>query len=392
MLYDDRLGISDYTVNLCECAFAGMFNCVNLEIDVNISITDKNSDTGYSSGIFMSSQKLTTVTVPDVIDIIPENTFADCISLTTLKYRGIEKSNTLSEKINHIGNYAFMQCYSMTEIVIPSSVKTMGASVFMDWGNMNYDTGETKNQKIVFDGYLPPDSAVANDEWYNGMSDAVIVEYKTKTVILDTQGGIGGAQKVEAMYGRPLDTVEAPKSFNEACYEFGGYFTASDGGGKRYYDKDMKCSDIWGEVEISADLNVLYAYWTKIAIPITLHFDENTSHDKKINVQFEEKFQEIDIEVIDVVGYTFNGFYSERNGGGIRFYDEQLRPADVLYTDLSIRCKQSRRNLRPSRKSLIYRRHCRNYDGRKNRNVHERRSNNIVWFGGHSKFERSVCR
>ncbi len=339
VVYDNRLSETGFTVCLNDYAFAGMFNCVNLEIDVEIAFEKtENDEKILSESIFMSSPMLETVTMPDCVEVLPKNVFLDCISLTSLRYKNGASENVLSDKITHIDDYAFAQCYGMTEIHIPSSVKTMGMSVFQDWGSENYMTGETKQQKIVFDSYLPPESVDEYDTWDNGLGEAATVEYKTKTVTLDTRGGIGGAQTVEAMYGRPLPSVEAPKPEIEAAFVFGGYYSAPNSKGSQYYDGEMNCEKVWGKEEIEDDLSVLYAYWDKKDIPIALiiNDDGDPNSEIKITVRYDECFERQSIAVPTKSGYEFQGFYSERNGGGIMFYDCDLNPSNVKYTDLGI--------------------------------------------------------
>ena len=334
--YDERTGETGYKVYLEQSAFANMQYCVNLEINVDISIEEgEGEEKIYSTYLFMGSQVLETVTMPDDIEEIPEGTFIDCISLTALKYCGSTSENILSDKIKYIGDYAFSSCYSMSEIYIPSSVSEMGGSVFFDWGKENYMTGEVKEQTINFDSYLPPDSTNETDPWDNEMGDSVIVNYKTKSITLDTRGGIGGTKEVEAMYGRYLDSVEAPKPSNEYIFEFGGYFTQENGGGTQYYDNKMNSLGIWGREEIDSGLNILYAHWPKKDIPIKLMLDDDTLF-LITTVKHDDYFNALDESEPIKTGYEFKGFYSERNGEGIKFYDSELNPTENTYTDLSI--------------------------------------------------------
>lgn len=333
--YDNNLSEKDYTVHLQANAFASMPNCVNLKIDVNISFKNEN-DGVCSEGVFMGSEMLETITMPDVMEEIPDSTFSYCTSLTTLQYKDSTNTNVLSQKISHIGSYAFAQCFSMTEITIPSSVITMGMSVFQDWGTENPNTGETKVQTIHFASYYPPVSTDDYDTWDNDLGEAVVLNFKTITVMLDNQGGIGGAPSVDAMYGKLLTSVEAPRAQNEAVMTFAGYYSEKDGNGTPYYDKDMNCLKEWGKEEIDAGINVLYAYWDKKEMPIKLVLDENTDSFISTTVKIDEKFDKLNEEITKKQGYDFNGFYSERNGGGIQFFDSELNPTDNKYTNLEI--------------------------------------------------------
>jgi len=342
--YDSKHGLeTGFTVYLNQGAFASMMNCKYLEINVNISIEKEGE---YSTDLFMASEKLEEVKMPDAMDKIPENTFNGCLSLTTLQYNDVENAESannndpsaiiLSEKINFIDNYAFATCLSISEIRIPSKVTSMGMCVFQSWGSENYETGETKNQKIVIDNYLPPESTDEFDTWDKDLGEAASIEYKTMTVKLNSRGGIGGTQSVEAMYGRPLPAADAPSPDNGKVKEFRGYFSTTDISSTQFYDENMNCMKEWGEEEIRAGLDELYAYWGKKAIPIDLILDDDDNCEHETTVFYEEKFEPINVETDHKLGYKFNGFYSERNGAGVQFYDSALNPTDNKYTDLSI--------------------------------------------------------
>ena len=66
---------------------------------------------------------ITSITIPDSVESIGNNAFADCISLTSI---------TIPDSVENIGNYAFTECTSLTNITIPNSVKSIGNLAFFD--------------------------------------------------------------------------------------------------------------------------------------------------------------------------------------------------------------------------------------------------------------------
>jgi len=81
----------------------------------------------------------------------------------------------------------------------------------------------------------------------------------TYTVTLNAETGTGGSASVTATYGSAMPTATAP---TRSGYTFGGYYTATNGGGTQYYDAAMDSAANWG---IDAD-TTLYAQWN--AVPV----------------------------------------------------------------------------------------------------------------------------
>ena len=77
----------------------------------------------------------------------------------------------------------------------------------------------------------------------------------TYTVTLDRQSGGGGSASVTATYGAAMPTVSTP---TRTGYTFGGYYTATGGGGTQYIKADGTSAKNWDK---TAD-TTLYAKWT----------------------------------------------------------------------------------------------------------------------------------
>ena len=74
----------------------------------------------YNSA-FKDNKTITSVVIPDSVTSIGEFAFFDCRSLTSV---------VIGDSVTSIGASAFCYCYSLTSVVIPNSVTSIGASAF----------------------------------------------------------------------------------------------------------------------------------------------------------------------------------------------------------------------------------------------------------------------
>ncbi|MEM4721729.1 MAG: DUF2341 domain-containing protein, partial [Candidatus Methanomethylicaceae archaeon] len=77
----------------------------------------------------------------------------------------------------------------------------------------------------------------------------------TYLVTFDKQGGSAGSDNVTATYDAEMPSATAP---TRTGYTFGGYFTAPNGGGTKYYNADMSSAATWN----ITNNTTLYAKWT----------------------------------------------------------------------------------------------------------------------------------
>ena len=109
-----------------------------------VSVTIPSTVTAISDYAFYECRSLTSITIPSNVETIGMQAFEDCDGLTsaTIAAKNIGeyafhscdalKSVTLCEGVESIGRYAFHNCEGISDVVIPSSIKTMGRNVFMD--------------------------------------------------------------------------------------------------------------------------------------------------------------------------------------------------------------------------------------------------------------------
>jgi hypothetical protein len=123
------------------------------------SITIPDGITTIAGNAFIECKELTSITFPESVTTIGINVFDKCSNLTNfiiqnsnfstlengkilcdgngkklISYPSASGSVTIPEKITTIGDYAFENCTSLTQITIPDNVKTIGRNAFARTG------------------------------------------------------------------------------------------------------------------------------------------------------------------------------------------------------------------------------------------------------------------
>ena len=130
-------------------------------------------------------------------------------------------------------------------------------------------------------------------------------------ITLDMQDGNGGAANVTATYGKAMPAITVPA---RTGYAFGGYYTATDGGGTRYYTETGTSARTWNKTAATT----LYAKWTANIYEVTLDPQGGTGGTESVTATFGAAMP--GIEVPKKAGHEFIGYFSERNGTGTRYY------------------------------------------------------------------------
>ena len=131
---------------------------------------------------FRKCTSLTSIIIPNSVTSIGKETFYDCTSLTSV---------TIPDSVTSIDDRAFSGCSILTSIVIPDSVISIGAAAFSDC---------TSLASIVI-----PDSvtsiglsALNNTPWYNAKPDGLIYINK---VLYDYKGTMPSNTKIDIIPG-----------------------------------------------------------------------------------------------------------------------------------------------------------------------------------------------
>ena len=150
-------------------------------------------------------------------------------------------------------------------------------------------------------------------------SISVLDEYWTKTITLDQQGGTGGSEEIEVVYGCSMKAATAP---SKSGYTFMGYFTEPNGGGTQYYDADMGSTHNW---DIATNQSTLYAYWMPNTYTVYLNMQGGADGTSQVTATFDSAMPSATAPT--KTGYTFAGYYTEENGGGTKYYNADMSSA-----------------------------------------------------------------
>lgn len=138
------------------------------------------------------------------------------------------------------------------------------------------------------------------------------------TLTLDKQSGTGGSGSVTATYGSTVPSISVP---SRTGYTFGGYFTATNGGGTQYYNASGNGTRAW----TTASGQTLYAYWAPNTIKITLNANGGSGGTSAFYYKYGiNKFysnEACTTEITSITkptrtGHTFVHYYGDGSCGG----------------------------------------------------------------------------
>ncbi len=138
------------------------------------------------------------------------------------------------------------------------------------------------------------------------------------TLTLDKQSGTGGSGSVTATYGSTVPSISVP---SRTGYTFGGYFTATNGGGTQYYNASGAGTRAW----TTASGQTLYAYWAPNTIKITLNANGGSGGTSAFYYKYGiNKFysnEACTTEITSITkptrtGHTFVHYYGDGSCGG----------------------------------------------------------------------------
>ena len=132
------------------------------------------------------------------------------------------------------------------------------------------------------------------------------------TYTFDQQSGSGGTSSISVKFNSRTANITVP---TRAGYSFGGYYTATNGGGTQYYNASGVC-----QRPLTTAGNVtLYAKWTANTYTINLDKQGGTDGTSSTSATYNSKLGTITPPVR--TGYTFAGYYTGKNGAGTQLYN-----------------------------------------------------------------------
>ena len=161
----------------------------------------------------------------------------------------------------------------------------------------------------------------------------------TAEVALDSQKGVGGTDAVTVRFGSPLPSVRPP---TRTGWVFQGYYSSEGGEGIRYYDQSGKSLRVW---DLINGTKSLYAHWLPAKINFSLSLDRQggTGGSASVGVTYAALLPRVDVPTRE--GHVFGGYFSEPNGGGTRYYDDEgagVRTCDLTEGSARLYAKWTR--------------------------------------------------
>lgn len=151
-------------------------------------------------------------------------------------------------------------------------------------------------------------------------------------ITLDKQEGTGGTDQYFQKYGdgnykekECVNSILEITKPDRPGYTFLGYFTFKDGNGTQYITAD-------GKIDKTKPLfigdAVLYADWKAHTYKVTLDKQGGIYGSDAVIATYDKRMPVADAPVRP--GYKFQGYFTQRNGMGIQYYDEEM-DSNVIY-------------------------------------------------------------
>ena len=298
-------GLTSITIGNCvtsigEGAFSGCTELKEVHISdiaawCNIEFSGDANPLYYAKNLYLNSELITDLIIPDGITDIKDETFLGCSSLTSVTIgncvasigKGAFKdctgltSVTIGNNVTKIGNEAFSYCSGLTSVTIPNSVTSIGGAAFS--GCTGLTSIEIPNSVTsIGSGVFYGCSGLKSVKIGNGITN---IEY----------GTFSGCSALTNLYiedGDSILTLHGQRS--------GGYNTEGTG---LFHSAPLKNLYIGRELEFESERNYGYSpFYSKDIDTITI------SKKPKRNLRFGGGSKFITILYID--NYSYNP-YSE---------------------------------------------------------------------------------
>lgn len=179
----------------------------------------------------------------------------------------------------------------------------------------------------VFEGWYTQDGVRYTAETVYNVKKNITLTAKWKTentVTFHMNGGYGGTEQVTAEIGKPMPAAVKPQ---RTGYNFEGYFYISNTQNKMYYDREMNSVCNWDK----SDDVTLIAKWKNKKYDVTLKLQNESErdiitvaeYDKPLDCLIKNTSEKIEIPVLQY--YDFIGFFTQPEGEGTQYIDENMQ-------------------------------------------------------------------
>jgi uncharacterized repeat protein (TIGR02543 family) len=235
--------------------------------------------------------------LPSTLKKISNEAFEDCTSLYDI---------VIPSSVTTIGEFAFYRS-GLTSIVIPGSVISIGEAAF------GYTWSEETYKNVPIDNFTVHGYSGSTAETYaeeNGFTFIACdsITYKVK---YDGNGATDGSMKSKSMtYGKTY-TLKA-NAFTRTGYTFVGWNTKADGSGKTYKNK----ASVKNLTTKNGKTVTLYAQWTANTYKIKYNGNGATSGTMSSSTKTYGKTSALKANAFTRTGYTFAGWNTKADGSG----------------------------------------------------------------------------
>lgn len=247
---------------------------------------------------------------------------------------GVNYTQTLKAKVSTDSGASYKDSKTPANLTASSYVftaynsckGTTGASATLNAGNTSttFKAGYTADTKLIaveatgytFDGWYSGSTKITSNlsTTVNPTGETIYYAYfkaNTYTVTLNNQGATTtGATSVTATYNSAMPSI-ANNLPQKTGYTFGGYYTATNGGGTQYYKADGTSAKNWDKTSATT----LYAKWTLKTYNITYHLDGGTNHTSN-PTSYTVETPTFTLQAPTKERYTFEGWYLQSDFSG----------------------------------------------------------------------------
>lgn len=303
-----------------DSAFEGAGNLKKVTFPENSALKEIGAAAFAGSG-------LEEIKLPPSVENMGERSFAACENLKRADLSEAQVKTVPEEAFTGCGNLkaadlgmaeeigvsAFEDCTSLQKLLLQDSVsevkenalKGCSAIETVTVENQNciiFDSGETLPAQAGITGYAGSTANVYAEKYHRNF----LSKGNAYMVSFDTQGGTGGTEKVYAVIGKEMPEIQVPE---KKGWDFGGYYTSTEGGGICYYDEKNGASIKNWDMTSG---RTLYAKWLQKSYTVTFHAAGGVSEQSR-SLKGGEPYGVLPTAVRD--GYIFLGWYTEMEGG-----------------------------------------------------------------------------